>query len=174
VTKPNADATWTTNDGRALVIKWMDSQHIANSINMVIRKNKLRKVDASIMLELANADRDKAGNWAFASMGQELRDRGLFKWGTAADMDGLPPQLERPDMRESFEQLCLIRALIDTGKSWPGTTSFHDAMSCIRYQFESAIVDLKNCVRRQWVGSADASAILIKYVEYRLAPKVNT
>jgi hypothetical protein len=168
---PNADATWTTADGRALVIKWMDSQHIANSINMVIRKNNLKKVDASIMLELSGVDPHKAGHRAFAFMGQELRDRGLFRWGS--ELPTMAPQLERPDMRESFEQLCLIRALIDTGKSWPGTTSFYDAMSCIRYQFESAIVNLENCVRRQGFGYAIANEILAKYIEYRLAPRVN-
>jgi len=164
-------ATWITNDGRVLDIQWMDSQHLANSINLVIRNSNLKKVDASIMLELSNADRNKSGNWAFASMGQELRDRGLFRWANEGTL--VAPQLERPDVRESFEQLCLIRAVIDTGKSWPGTTSFYDAMSCIRYQFESAMVDLENHARRQWVGYANANAILAKYMEYRLAPRRN-
>lgn len=165
------DATWTTQDGRVLVVKWMDSPHLVNSINLMIRQNRLRKVDASIRLELSSADRTKPGNWAFASMGQELRDRGLFRWANEGSL--VFPQLERPHVRESFEQLCLIRAVIDTGKSWPGTTSYYDAMSCILYQFESAIIDLENYIRRQWSGYADAEAILTKYMEYRLAPRVN-
>jgi len=173
VTKP--DATWATNDGRVLVVKWMDSQHLANSINLVIRNNKLKKIDASIMLELTGADPNKAGNWSFASMGQELRDRGLFQWRPVASVDSLQEvcQLMPPDTRESFEQLCLIRAMIDTGKSWPGTASYYDAMSCIRYQFESAVAQLELCVRKQGFGYATANEILAKYMEYRLAPRVN-
>jgi len=95
--------TWTTQDGRVLEIKWMDSIHLVHSVNMLMRKNSLNHLD--LVKSLIMADK------SFGPMLQELKDRKLY----AYDKLATPAQFTVPTHRESPIEMCMLRALIDTG-----------------------------------------------------------
>jgi hypothetical protein len=146
-------AVWTTNDGRHIEVRWMQSQHLVHSFNMLLRKHSLHRATVELRLRAVNRARD-----IVTHMVQELRDRGLYIWKTQTE-------LSIPDVRETPAQLCILRALIDANKSWPGILDFHGAKSCIWYQFDSALDQLQ---REAATGHKDACAILAKFTEYRL------
>ena len=152
--------TWTTDDGRVLDIRWMDSKHLVNAVNLISRNNRLDRVGVE---RVVLADK----NARFRAMVDEIRARRLWYWSYDANKGY--DQLQRPDFRETFEQMCLMRAYLDSGVQWPGTLDPYGVLSCIRHQFESALLSLQHAVR-----CGDGEPILAKYMEYRLAPQVNS
>lgn len=88
-------ATWTTNDGRKLEVMWMDSAHLVNAVNLLIRRNPQLGTREAIVSRFTN---QRVSVWKEAV----LRD--LIVW-----VDDLL-QLEVTAKRETLWELCLMHA----------------------------------------------------------------
>lgn len=94
------EPAWTTMDGRTIPVRWMDSAHLVNSFNMLCRKNSMSRSDVGRRMA-------QPGNEVLKAMVNELRARMLYNW--RPDL-----QLDKSNVpRETFTQLCMLRALID-------------------------------------------------------------
>lgn len=94
------EPVWTTQDGRKIPVKWMDSAHLVNSFNMLCRKNSLSRNQVNLMMQ-------QAGNEVFKAMVNELRGRMLYNWRPDGQLDTSKVPRETP------AQLCMLRALLD-------------------------------------------------------------
>ena len=140
-----SDAVWTTMQGDKIPIKWMDSIHLIHSFNMVCRKNSITALnwqkwgDDKVMV-------------AFVA---ELDSRGLLKWASHSSTFS---QLDTVQViRETPVELCMLRALIDTG-----SPSLVKSFRRDRQRFiDQVIFDAQ-------FGEPDAVRLNAKFVEYRL------
>lgn len=151
---------WATNDGRTLDIRWMDSVHLAHSLNMVIRKNGGLKD----MFERIAADGFRAGVPVAHNMIQELKARSLYAWQPDLVMkDGAySNQLVVPKEREDIKAMCLMRAMWDTA-TWPGTAWPQDYMKWIHRDMDGLLEHLERTKADEKV-----QIVLAKFAEYRL------
>lgn len=93
--------TWTTQDGRVLDPKWMDSQHLINAINLIIRNQMAHESKAGIVRRF---EAIKHAVW------MEAKARELINW-VPQGMPHDPYQLCRPNRpRESTADLCAMHA----------------------------------------------------------------
>lgn len=92
-------STWTTQDGRTIEIKWMQSSHLVHSFNMILRKNRFKREHMDQFLKHAT----------LGPMIDELKCRYLYSWRP-------DDQLVPTKVRETPVQLCMLRALLDV---WP-------------------------------------------------------
>lgn len=160
-------ATWTTNDGKVLDVKWMDSQHLINSINLIVRKNKLdrKKVDELV----ANTTPPNKG---FAAMVNEAKARHLWLW--AWDSNKAIDQLQRPRHREDHNTMCLLRAMLDTGVTWPQVVNGQMAIGFLQQSPEVTFMGIDQALADPAEkDNAALHTLVAKYTEYRLMPKVN-
>jgi hypothetical protein len=87
-------AIWTTKDNQRLEVFWMDSVHLAHSLNLLIRRSGVSLTEALHR----------------SSVGRELNERDLtseLQRTFAIDFE----QFQPPKQRETIEQLCLYNAL---------------------------------------------------------------
>lgn len=96
---------WTTIDGRKIEIRWMQTKHLVNAFNKIIRDNGFdrRKVE----LRVSTRSTRKVPPDTLDAMYAELRVRGVYNW-----IHGLS-QLHVPSIREKPVELCMLRALLD-------------------------------------------------------------
>jgi hypothetical protein len=134
-------AVWTTMDGRQIEIRWMQSQHLVHSLNMIMRKNRLTK------RHLLTRN-DQLLN-VFVT---EVRERGLWQWAEAPI-----EQLYVPTLRETPAQLCMLRAILDVKpKNW------EDIIGLFKQNPEQYIAHVLSCADPKWVP------VVAKFTEYRL------
>lgn len=95
--------TWRTKQGEMLEIKWMDSVHLAHSLNLVL--NTL--INGTALLARSPAEKYK---WAVdrSELYAELNSR---KLATFRLDEG---KFEPPATRETPLQMCMLRAILET------------------------------------------------------------
>lgn len=139
-------STWTTQDGRVLQIAWMDSSHLVNSFNMVVRKNNLNPAQA------ARAGFD-GRNQPFAALRDEIKSRQLYIWRPDGQLvaQGVP--------REDFKTLCMLRAILDAKPA-----NVEEIVELFHRNPTSYSEHVLTCADPKW------TPVVTKFVEYRLHP----
>lgn len=100
MTVANKAATWTTQDGREIEIQWMQTSHLVHSFNMILRNNGLSRETVTRYVGRTHP--------VIASMVREIRTRGCYSWRP-------DDTLVTVNVRETPVQLCMLRAIIDSG-----------------------------------------------------------
>lgn len=93
---------WTTQDGRKIPVSWMQSQHLCHAFKLAIRNNGLSR--AGVMRHMLSADKPDVLDY----LTEELQVRGLLMWTDNS-------QISISTIRETPAQLCMLRAIIDSG-----------------------------------------------------------
>lgn len=138
-----SDAVWTTQDGRKIPIRWMESRHLVHSFNLLARRNNFGKSDVKLTMQ-----RDKSG--VVRAMVDELRARMLYNWRPDQQLD-----TSKLPARETPKQLCMLRALIDCGYGV-------EMLQLFREHPDASI--------EHWTSTADPKwdRVKVKFVEYRM------
>lgn len=159
-----AEFRWQTQYGRELDIRWMDTQHLTNSVNMVIRKNDLdrRKVEAMV-----RTPQVMPGNLVFVNMVKELQARYPLEWTFVKRGVEESDQITCDTLvREDLKTMCLLRAMLDTNIHWPQVVERHVAMRALRLAPESVFLSIEQ--HRVNNPHPDLFRLLAKFTEYRL------
>lgn len=146
------DVMWTTQDGQTIPIRWMTSPHLVHSFNLLARRNKITFANVKL-----TATKDKTGT--VQAMIDEMTARQLYSWRPDDQLDttSLPA-------RESRLQLCLMRAMWDTG-TWPGILWPQDYLQWLRRDAEGLLEQFE----RDKPNDEKTRTVLAKFVEYRLS-----
>lgn len=142
---------WTTQDGRVLDIRWMDSIHLVHSFNMIARKTNLR-VDAAMSVRGAIT----AELITMIAIRDEIKARQLMLF-TAAKQ---PAQIVVPNAREDFKTLCMLRAILDVR---PKLKNLEEIVEHFKDAPGRYIEHVVSCADPKWVP------VVAKFAEYRLA-----
>lgn len=154
---------WKTNDGRVLDIRWMDTQHLTNCVNLVMRNSSISRA----RVEQGWPRPHNQATAVFMNMVKELQARSPLEWTTKDDgrvvLDQIVPTTL---MREDLKTMCLMRAMLDTNIHWPQVVSRHDAMRTLRMAPESVFLSIEQ--HRASNPHPDLFKLLAKFTEYRL------
>ena len=135
-------STWTTQDGRTVEIKWMQSSHLVHSFNMILRKNGLNRDHVKKYEHHA----------VLGPMISELKRRRLYTWQP-------DDQLKPIKMRETPAQLCMLRALLDVLPA-PDVKPI-----------EAFYKDPQGAIEQMLANPHQNARLLARFTSYRLDPK---
>lgn len=132
---------WMTQDGRRLDIRWMQSQHLAHSVNMVMRKSNIQFRSLTAMRKVKPNP--------FVIMLRELDDRKILSESVRAIN-----QVHIYPLRETLLELCMLRAIIDTRRD---PTPMLENFRAFPAEF------IQSAISQQY-----DEALVVKFTEYRL------
>jgi hypothetical protein len=133
-------AIWKTLDGRELEVTWMSSKHLINALNNLYRKLT------------HNCEEEKLGAIRRTALYEETISRQLVVF------DFQKEEFLRPKQdRETLIEMCMLRAIIDTGNK--------DYLKDWNVDKKKAFVEIEMFAK---VGSPYAKQVLAKFAEYRL------
>ena len=155
---------WTTNDGRTLDIRWMDTTHLTNTVNLILRKNSIdrRRLEEALRKKAHNASTE-----AFLNMARELKARFQLDWRVQVKDGKEHDQITCSTLaRESVKTMCMVRAMLDTNV-FPGLCDRHETMKWLRHEPEVIFQQIENYAARPPVPE-DVARLIAKFTEYRL------